>query len=187
MKIYTKTGDTGETSLYGGERRSKGALRIESYGTVDELQAALGVVLAEWKGAKDKDIATLIILLEAIQADCFVVCAELARTTTNTLRKDPVLPTERLNALEASIDHYDAELPQLRAFIMQGGSRSGALLHLARAICRRAERCMVRLQEEEEVRPFLLQYMNRLSDLLFVLARYVNHKEGIPETQWVSN
>jgi cob(I)alamin adenosyltransferase len=187
MRIYTKTGDKGETALYGGERRSKSDQRIESYGEVDELQAVLGVVMAELKTTSQKWSKDLLNILAEIQTDTFLVCCELARTTTQPERHDPTLPPTALTRLEKTIDTYDAELPPLRNFIMQGGSKAGAALHLARTVCRRAERSIVALQQEEEVRPLLLEYLNRLSDLLFVLARYTNYQTKTPEIAWKSS
>ena len=179
MKIYTRTGDAGTTALYGGERRSKADIRIESYGAVDELQAQLGLAAAACTNVSA--LADLVATIEIIQEDCFIVCCELARTETRPERKDPILAKERIAWLEAQIDSLDAGLPALTKFIVQGGGLPGATLHMARAMCRRAERAAIRLQREEEVRPDVIVYLNRLSDLLFVLARHANHVQGIPE------
>lgn len=175
MKLYTRTGDAGSTSLFGGERRSKADLRVATYGEVDELQAVLGVVLAtlpeSLKQARD--------LLETLQHDGFILSAQLARPLTK--EKDPVITQERIDWLEQQIDQLDATLPPLRSFIRQGGSVPGAHLHLARAVCRRAERALTDLMEDEEIAPECLSYLNRLSDFLFILARSVNQQLGAPE------
>lgn len=182
MKIYTRTGDAGETSLYGGERRSKADVRIQAYGEVDEMQAVLGVVKS-FLGKKGA-LAKVESVLDLIQNDAFTLCCELARTTTKPGRKDPVLQAERVVWLEKQIDQFEADLPTLQAFIMQGGSQAGSFLHLARAVCRRAERVLTQLRKEEEVSDICGRYLNRLSDLLFVLARWVNLKQGEVEMQW---
>lgn len=183
MKIYTRTGDKGTTALYGGERRSKGDIRIEAYGQVDELQAQLGVVVAEIQKSDLADVATLTKLLEDIQRDAFILCCELARTETKPERKDPIITAERIVHLEEIIDTYDAKLPKLTSFIMQGGALAGAQLHLARTVCRRAERAVANLSEEEDFNPDVTRYLNRLSDLLFVFARFVNQSLGRKETE----
>jgi cob(I)alamin adenosyltransferase len=188
MKIYTKTGDTGSTSLYGGERRIKADQRIESYGSVDELQAALGVALAELANIQEGWVQEIARAVTEIQADTFVMCAELARTgKPRPGQRLPELPQEAVERLEREIDTYDAQLPQLRNFIMQGGSKPGASFHLARAVCRRAERQVVLLAQTEEVRPIVLGYLNRLSDLLFVYARFINMHLEVPEVAWLQD
>jgi cob(I)alamin adenosyltransferase len=178
VKIYTRTGDTGETSLFDGTRVRKSEPRVEAYGDVDELNACLG--LARASGA-DHEIADELIRL---QRDLFALGAQLAdpgekiaaRVTKAALGDDDVARLEQL------IDRYEAELPALRRFILAGGSPAGAALHVARAVCRRAERRMVAL--EPAVDAVLVRYVNRLSDLLFVLARAVNHRAGAVETEW---
>lgn len=182
MKLYTKTGDAGQTSLYGGERRSKADRRIAAYGDVDELQALLGVVVANLP--VEPVLRGLCDELQQAQADCFVLCCELARTTTKPERHDPVLKQERVAWLEGIIDQYDAQVPPLRNFIMQGGSQAGAYAHLARAVCRRAERAVVELDSVEEVSSVCKEYLNRLSDALFVMARMINHTQNIQEVEW---
>jgi cob(I)alamin adenosyltransferase len=179
MKIYTKTGDGGETSLYGGERRSKADLRVEAYGVVDELQAALGVISAFAELSSD-----ILVFVQAVQRDCFVLSAMLARTETKVERKDPLLKKDRVGWLEAQIDAWEATLPTLRAFILPGGSLIGSHAHLARAICRRAERAVIALNQAEAVDMLIPRYLNRLSDALFVMARAINHRSGIPEEEW---
>jgi cob(I)alamin adenosyltransferase len=180
MKIYTKTGDEGQTSLYGGERRSKSNPRIEAYGQVDELQAELGVVLAH---CSDEVFQDLKVVLETIQYQGFVVCSQLANPADPS-GKDPFVQQKDIAWLEGEIDRYQKDLPELRAFIMQGGSLVGASLHVARTVCRRAERAVVVLSQEESVDPLCLKYLNRLSDLLFVLARVANHRLKQPESEW---
>lgn len=175
MKIYTRTGDAGETSLYGGKRLSKADIRIHAYGSMDELQAVLGVASSLIHGV---DLLSEIIY--AIQKDTFVISCELARET-KIKPDDPELCAERLVWLEECIDAAQAELPELRHFIVQGGCPLGAHLHLARAVCRRAEREIVQLAHQTEIRPLVLSYLNRLSDLLFTLARQANFQTGLTE------
>ena len=178
MKIYTRTGDTGETSLFGGTRVKKNDDRVDAYGEVDETNAWLGLARASRLDA-DLDGA-----LVQIQRDLFALGAQLAdpadkiaaRVTKATLGDDDVA------RLEGIIDRLEAELPPLRRFILAGGTPAGAALHVARTVCRRAERRIVALQPP--VDPVLLRYVNRLSDLLFVLARAVNHRAGVAETEW---
>lgn len=181
MKIYTKTGDAGDTSLYGGERRSKNDVRIAAYGDVDELQAVLGVAIIALTDAGMEEVAKD---LQKVQFDGFVLCSELARTETKVERKDPSITEEHIDWLETRIDHYQEALPPLRAFIMQGGVLPGANLHVARAVCRRAERSVITLTKVEPLSILCQQYLNRLSDLLFVLARVANHTLGQPEVEW---
>jgi len=178
MRIYTKTGDRGETGLLGGVRVPKSHRRVEAYGAVDELNAFLGLVRATLDG----EIGGL---LAEIQRDLFTIGAQLAdvrREGKRSARED--LPEERIAHLEAVIDRYEETLPPLRAFILPGGTREGALLHLVRTVCRRAERRIVALDREEQVSPVILAYLNRLSDLLFVLARAVNRQAGVEEIPW---
>ena len=178
-KIYTKTGDDGTTGLYGGGRVPKTDARIEAYGQVDELNACLGLVLA-WS----KPESPWFELLEQIQRDLFDIGAELASP-------DPVQSktvwegSARIAALEAAIDERQAELPPLKAFVLPGGTPVAAGLHLARTVCRRAERRVVQFATCSPRRPDqILVYLNRLSDLLFVLARQANHRVGRAETLW---
>jgi cob(I)alamin adenosyltransferase len=178
LKIYTRTGDTGETSLFDGTRVVKNDARVDAYGEVDELNACLGLARASGAG---QEIEAEIVRL---QRDLFALGAQLAdpgeklaaRVTKAVLGDDDVARLEQL------IDRFEAELPPLRRFILAGGSPVGAALHVARAVCRRAERRMVAL--EPPVDGVLLRYINRLSDLLFVIARAVNHRAGVAETEW---
>lgn len=177
MKIYTKTGDAGQTSLYGGQRVSKDDLRVWTYGTVDECNAVLGVAVSD---IDDVEIAAVI---ARVQADLFLLGADLATPLT----KGDVVPrvtASMTEALEVDIDRFEEELPPLRNFILPGGSRGGAALHQARVVCRRAERHLVTLAGQEDVNDEALRYVNRLSDHLFVVARVVNHRKGTPEPIW---
>ncbi len=186
MKIYTRRGDEGETGLLGGDRVPKSDLRVEAYGTVDELNAAVGLARSLAREAGED-------LLEdgrfkKIQDDLFAVGARLAAADPERAREKglvPDFPPGRVEDLEAWIDELDAELPELDAFLLPGGSPAAAQLHAARTVCRRAERAVVRLaREREELADVVLPYLNRLSDLLFTLARAANRRAGAPETEW---
>lgn len=184
MRIYTRTGDAGQTGLFGGQRVGKDALRVEAYGEVDELNAAIGVARAR---PGDEVVGDL---LAAIQHDLFVLGSDLAtpaeagaRVGTRSVRR---MEERHVQRLEDEIDALDAALPPLERFILPGGSERGALLHFARTVCRRAERRVVALARVEEVNAEAVRYLNRLSDLLFVLARGVNQQAGIPELPWES-
>ena len=178
MKIYTKTGDSGETGLFGGTRVSKADPRVAAYGDVDELNAHLGLARAS---APDKEIDDELVRL---QRDLFAVGAQLADPSGKVATKIPkaALSGSDVERMEQLIDRLEAGLPALTNFILAGGSACGAALHVARAVCRRAERSMVAL--DPAVDPLLLRYINRLSDLLFVLARAANQRAGAPEAQW---
>jgi cob(I)alamin adenosyltransferase len=179
MKIYTKTGDAGETSLFDNSRVSKADPRVDAYGEVDEVNAVLGAALSH---GVDDDIAAV---LTTVQKDLFAVGARLADPSSRIAERvtKAVVTTEQIERLETTIDRLETELPPLRRFILPGGSSAGALLHLARTVCRRAERRVVALGTDS-VEPGVIIYLNRLSDLLFVMARAVNHRAGIPETEW---
>jgi cob(I)alamin adenosyltransferase len=180
MKIYTRTGDAGETALFGGARVPKDDARVQAYGDVDELNATLGLARAE------DPPADLDGLLSSIQRDLFAVGAQLADPSARVgdRRAKAAFDDTRVAELERAIDACEAALPELTAFVLPGGSRLGALLHLARTVCRRAERAVVALARAASVDPALLVYLNRLSDLLFVLARHENHRRGQPEQTW---
>jgi cob(I)alamin adenosyltransferase len=180
MKIYTRTGDSGETGLRGGQRVRKSAARVEAYGAVDELNACLGFAAS---ALHDPGLADL---LASIQRDLLAVGARLAdvRGDAGKDAEKSALPPERVADLERAIDGFEEELPPLKWFILPGGCEAGARLHLARTVCRRAERRIVALAETEEVPSIILAYMNRLSDLLFVLARLANHRAGAGEVAW---
>jgi cob(I)alamin adenosyltransferase len=178
VKLYTKTGDRGETALLGGVRVSKADPRVEAYGDVDELNAWLGVVRAS---GVDADIDGM---LQHIQRDLFALGSHLADPSRRVGVRvaKAALAASEIGRLEGWIDGLDEALPSLRRFILAGGTAPAAALHLARAVARRAERRMVALGEEVE--PHLLAYINRLSDLLFVMARSVNHRAGAGEVEW---
>jgi cob(I)alamin adenosyltransferase len=177
MKIYTKTGDEGETGLFGGPRVRKDAPRIEAYGAVDELNAVLGLVRAEPLPA---DIDAL---LATIQNELFDLGAELATPDPAKMGVGALGPSQ-IAKLEAAIDRHEALLPPLKQFVLPGGSRAAAALHVGRTVCRRAERRAITLASVERISPQLIVYLNRLSDLLFVLARAVNHAAGLPDVPW---
>lgn len=179
MKIYTKTGDRGETSLFDGTRVPKTDPRVAAYGDVDELQATLGVSAA---AGLDVELKDMIVLL---QRDLFALGARLADPSHRIAARVTkiVISEESVSRLEGWIDRLDAELPPLRHFILSGGSPAGASLHLARTVCRRAERAVLSLGQEA-VEGIVVTYLNRLSDLLFVMARAANHRAGLPETEW---
>ena len=180
MKIYTKTGDAGETGLYGGTRLAKDSIRVEAYGTIDELNACIGFVGAQ---IQDGEICAA---LHRIQNELFELGADLATPDAHRKADSLRITSDLTDGLEREIDRFQAELPPLTHFILPGGSIGGSALHLARTICRRAERCVVSLAKAETVNPEILRYLNRLSDLLFVLARLVNYRLGEPEPFWQS-
>jgi cob(I)alamin adenosyltransferase len=179
MAIYTRTGDKGKTSLMGGKRVLKSDPRVEAYGTVDELNSAIGVAIAEVPTSKSK-ITNVSEELKAIQNDLLDIGSALA-----TPEGVPVEHLEnRPQDFEKLIDAMTNELPPLSHFILPGGSVAGSHLHLARTICRRAERRIVSLMQVTEIEQPLVIYLNRLSDLLFTMARFVNHIENQKETIW---
>lgn len=179
MKIYTRTGDGGETGLFGGGRVKKYDLRIEAYGTVDELNAALGVVRASPLSQRVDQI------LEHVQNELFTVGAELATPAAKEGRTGKIEETH-VERLEEMIDLCESQLAPLKNFILPGGCPAASHLHLARTIARRAERRVVELAESETVSPKIVIYLNRLSDLLFVLARFENDRAGVPDVKWKS-
>jgi cob(I)alamin adenosyltransferase len=182
MKIYTRTGDDGETSLLGGERVRKDDLRIETIGSVDETNAALGVVRVELvrSGVAPEGVDAI---LAKSQHTLFNLGAELA-ARSSTQRRAAGLSETDVTELETAIDHFEAGLEPLRAFILPGGAAAAAQLHMARCICRRSERRLVELAAGEQIRGELVRYLNRLSDLLFVLARVVNKANRMPDVVW---
>jgi cob(I)alamin adenosyltransferase len=180
MKIYTKTGDRGETGLFGGARVSKASTRVNAYGDVDELNSVLGVVCAHVQ-----DTAQLTDL-RRIQCDLFSVGAELAKNPDKDVDLGvPLVSEADIERLERAIDACDRVLAPLKTFILPGGSMAAAFLHVARTTCRRAERLVVLLAQAESVRPELVRYLNRLSDLLFTLARAENQRAGIADVPWI--
>lgn len=178
MKIYTKTGDTGTTALYGGKRLSKGDLKIEAYGTIDELNSHLGLVTTFFEEKEYSD------LFNQIQSRLFDIGTHLAAETGKKNLILPEIPEASITLLEQYIDKMNEKLPELKFFILPGGNRAAAVTHIARTVCRRAERTVVRLAEQEEILPILIQYLNRLSDFLFVLARKFSNDSNEPEIVW---
>lgn len=180
MKLYTKTGDAGETSLFGGERVSKASLRVDAYGTVDELNSVLGVVRLATRELLPEDE-----LLKQIQNDLFILGADLATPAAQKPGPDvPRISSFHFALLEKKIDFYQENCPPFRFFVLPGGSVPSAHLHVARTVCRRAERLVVALAGSSPDFDQIIIYLNRLSDLLFILARYLNLQAGIPETEW---
>jgi cob(I)alamin adenosyltransferase len=180
MKIYTKTGDKGTTSLIGGTKVSKAHLRIETYGTVDELNSYIGLckdLLTDKNSNK---------VLQEVQDRLFTIGAALAcDPEKETKMKIPDLEEEDITLLEKEIDKMNETLPPMKSFILPGGHVTVSHIHISRCICRRAERCCVRLEaEQNEVEPIIIKYLNRLSDYLFVLARYAGHLLNIAELPW---
>jgi cob(I)alamin adenosyltransferase len=181
-KVYTKGGDRGETSLIGGDRVAKDSLRIECYGTVDELNAALGLV----RTALDSSAAgpRLAAVVARVQNELFNLGAELATPDTARRAKQPTVAQRHVDALEADIDELNEAVPPLTSFVLPGGGWVSAYFHLARTICRRAERITVRLAREDSVGDHAVRYLNRLSDALFVFGRWAAMKDGQPEPLW---
>ena len=178
MKIYTKTGDKGFTSLIGGTRVPKSSLRIECYGTVDELNSHIGLV-------RDQDInATRRPLLKEIQDRLFTIGSSLAADPEKSKMKLPDLHAADVSLLEDELDRLNVDLPELRAFILPGGHPAVSHAHVARCVCRRAERLAIHLGEESFVAELVVVYLNRLSDFLFVLSRTMAHELGVDEVTW---
>ena len=179
MKIYTKTGDTGQTSLIGGRRVSKADLRIDSYGTVDELNSWIGLLRDQSVNEFRKD------LLKEIQDRLFTIGAELATDPGKAPKQAmPAIVATDITLLENEMDAMDAELPELRVFVLPGGHQSVSFAHLARTVCRRAERLVIALNETAPVDPLLIQYLNRLSDYLFMLSRKMAQETNAEEVKW---
>lgn len=181
MKIYTRTGDRGDTGLFGGGRVSKDAARIEGYGSVDELNASLGLARAHVR--EHAPLARADALLTRVQSDLFVLGADLA-TPPEARTRPPRITDAHIATLEQDIDRLEADLPPLRNFILPGGGPAPAALHFARTIARRAERAVVRAARTETIAPQAITYLNRLSDFLFVLARWCAHTTGEPDEIW---
>ena len=177
--MYTRTGDKGETSLYSGKRVGKESVRVEAYGTVDELNGQIGAARAFLKdkaGPIDQN-------LRRVQRDLFVLGGDLA--SDKTMTNVPRIGKEHVERLEKTVDSTFANLPKLTRFILPNGGMAGSQLQVARAVCRRAERTVVALSRSEEVNPEIIKYLNRLSTLLFDLARLANKLDGVPEEEWV--
>lgn len=178
MKIYTKTGDKGLTSLIGGTRVPKSSLRIECYGTVDELNSYIGLVRDQEVNAARRP------LLKEIQDRLFTIGASLASDPEKSKMKIPDLHAEDITLLEQEMDRMNEGLPELRVFILPGGHQSVSFAHLARCVCRRAERLVIQLQEDSFVAELVIMYLNRLSDFLFVLSRQMAHELNAEEVKW---
>jgi cob(I)alamin adenosyltransferase len=181
MKIYTKTGDKGETGLFGGERVSKNNLRLNAYGSIDELNSFLGLAVIEVTNGDIKNI------LKDLQNKLFVLGSDLAtpETEKNVKLKITRLPDSYITDTEQSIDKYEAQLDELKNFILPGGSKGSAILHICRTISRRAEREVVALKNTEHIGENIVIFLNRLSDLFFVLSRFENKYSNIPDTKWI--
>jgi len=188
LKIYTRTGDAGSTGLFGGGRVSKGDIRVEAYGEVDELNASIGVAIAALGAASLPSSPLMIEGLRRVQVDLFPIGAYLATPGADgsaaAARHLPPLPSGEISALEEWIDAATARLPELKSFILPGGSVVAAELHRARTVCRRAERRVTQLSDEATVEGSVLAYLNRLSDLLFTLARLANLEAGAEDVPW---
>lgn len=179
-RMYTRTGDKGETGLFSGERIPKNSLRVEAYGTVDELSSWIGYTRSL---VDDGEVSTV---LERLQQDLFLVSAELATRPKESSPRKGHITQAMVRSLEEMIDRLDAELPAPSTFIVPCGTPAAAAMHVARAIARRAERRTVTLAQNEELNPDLVAYLNRLSSLLFVVARILNKRAGIEERKWAS-
>ncbi|MCS7075109.1 MAG: cob(I)yrinic acid a,c-diamide adenosyltransferase [Bacteroidia bacterium] len=179
MKIYTKTGDEGKTGLIGGTRVLKSDVRIESYGTVDELNSYIGWILSF------EEISPQRSLLREIQDRLFTIGSLLAADPEGVKMLLPDLFEEDVKLLEITIDELSAQIPPMKHFVLPGGGQINGLIHVARCVCRRAERWVVALHQEQPVDPLILKYLNRLSDYLFVLSRWVNHRLGAEEIPWM--
>ena len=175
MKIYTRTGDSGQTSLFGGARVPKNDGRIEAYGTIDELNSHLGVARATWPGSSVE------LELHKVQIDLFEIGAHFASPGTSRF---PGVGSSRIEELESAIDSMESELTPLQTFILPAGTAASASLHVARTVCRRAERLIVALEDHSEATESCLAYVNRLSDYLFVAARYANFKHDVADVPW---
>jgi cob(I)alamin adenosyltransferase len=181
MKIYTKTGDKGETGLFGGERVSKNNLRLNAYGSIDELNSFLGLAVIEVTNNEIKNV------LKDLQNKLFVLGSDLAtpETEKNAKLKITRLPDSYITDTEKSIDNFEAQLEELKNFILPGGSKGSAILHVCRTISRRAEREVVALKNTEHIGENIVIFLNRLSDLFFVLSRFENKYSNIPDTKWI--
>jgi cob(I)alamin adenosyltransferase len=188
-RIYTRTGDRGETSLAGGQRVPKYDPRIECYGTIDELNSFLGMACcsATEVSAREPRIGALARILERIQHELFNLGSIIATLPHDVHPRQPRVTEADVKQLESEIDSANAELAPLRSFVLPGGSRLNTELHACRTVCRRAERLLVKLAEQDQAPPEAIQYLNRLSDALFVWSRWVNHVLGAPETLWSPN
>lgn len=178
MKIYTKTGDTGQTSLYGGKRLSKADLRVEAYGTLDELNSWLGLIKDEIHGTHIKD------LLKEIQDRIFTISSHISSDPEKEMPLPDIFEQD-ISLLETEIDKMTEHLEPLKFFILPGGHRKVSEIHIVRTVCRRAERMIVSLSEQSQVESIIITYLNRLSDFLFVLARFIAKELEVEENKWI--
>jgi cob(I)alamin adenosyltransferase len=188
-RIYTRRGDSGQTSLVGGQRVDKDCLRIECYGTVDELNSVIGlacVSIEEWI-PKIPEVSVLFEILSRVQHELFNLGSILATMPEDIHPNQPRITNHEIEQLETEIDRMNEPLSPLRSFVLPGGSRLNAELHLCRTVCRRAERIAVALSQQESIPNEAVRYLNRLSDALFVWSRWANHKLGAPEVLWQPN
>ena len=183
-RIYTKTGDQGETGLVGGQRVPKDAQRIEVFGTVDELNSFVGLARIS---ARESGLNELESIFERVQHELFNLGSVLATLPQDLHPKQPRITKETIDQLEREIDHYNASLPSLRSFVLPGGSRICAELHVCRTVCRRAERTLVTMSHAEEIPIEAMLYLNRLSDAMFVWSRWVNQALRVEESLWQPN
>lgn len=179
MKIYTRTGDSGKTSLVEGTRLSKAHERIEAYGTVDELNSFIGLLADQEAGVQYR------LILKSVQDKLFVIGANLASDPNRRAERIPPVKEGDISMLENAMDEMDAQLPELRHFVLPGGHPAVSLAHIARTICRRAERCVIKLAADEEVPELIVPYLNRLSDFFFVLSRKICLDLGVEEVKWL--
>lgn len=181
IKIYTKTGDKGDTGLFGGERVSKHSARIEAYGTIDELNSFIGYAITEINSEEITEV------LKNIQQKLFIIGSDLATPDIEKNKKLNIIrtPDEYIEEIEKLIDRFDKQLDELKNFILPGGSKGAALLHICRTVARRAEREIVALKNTEQIGANIIIFLNRLSDLFFVLSRFENKHLNIPDTKWI--
>ncbi len=190
QKIYTKTGDLGQTSLIGGKRVSKAELRLNSYGTVDELNAVLGILVSQIQASSDAKLKKMpklnscTELLIAIQSSLFDIGSHLACENEKMALKMPKLDSAQISSMEAWMDSVENDLASLKNFILPGGCLAASFAHMARTVARRSERVVVALNKKTYVNPEIIIFLNRLSDLLFVVARYLNHLAGVEDVIW---
>ncbi len=190
LKIYTKTGDKGETSLIGGKRVSKADLRLNSYGTIDELNSVLGILLAQiasektYASKKNQTLAGCLKLVNEVQSSLFDIGSHLACENEKLSAKLPKINTSQITEMESWIDLANTELHELKNFILPGGTMAASYAHLARTVARRSERITVALGKKTKVDQDVVIYLNRLSDFLFVMARYLNHLQKIEDVIW---
>jgi cob(I)alamin adenosyltransferase len=181
MKIYTKGGDKGQTSLLGGDRVSKSHMRIHAYGTIDELNSHVGL-LSDQEINKERQE-----FLRAIQSVLFTIGSHLAASPSQDISKLPGIDQEHISILERAIDSMEEDLPALKSFLLPGGHQSVSFCHITRCVCRRAERLVIELNDFEPVEPIIIAYLNRLSDYLYVLSRKMGQELGVEEIPWKGN